>query len=93
MSSVPLLMSPPTHDYLDRAYIKSLLSGAASRYARHTLYPPLRAGGRSHPNSAFLPIQVLITLTPPSANVGCAAAGRGIIEEWLACGIPTAASA
>ncbi len=29
-------------------------------------------------------------LAPSSAKIGCPAAGRGITEEWLACGLPAA---
>jgi hypothetical protein len=45
------------------------------------------------PNPAFLPAQVLVTLAHSSAKIGCPATGRGIIEEWLACRVPTVAAA
>jgi hypothetical protein len=64
-----------------------LLSAAALLATLHTrslrLFAP--ADGPATPNSAFLPSQVLVTLALSSAKIGCPAAGRGIIEEWLAC--------
>jgi hypothetical protein len=44
------------------------------------------------PNSAVLPPQVLVTLALSSAKIGCPAAGRGIVEEWLACRTPNTAA-
>lgn len=65
----------------------ALLSAAALLASLHTrslrLFAP--SDGRATPNSAFLPAQVLVTLALSSAKIGCPAAGRGIIEEWLAC--------
>jgi hypothetical protein len=65
----------------------ALLSAAALLAFLHTrslrLFAP--ADGPATPNSAFLPAQILITLALSSAKIGCPAAGRGIVEEWLAC--------
>ena len=65
----------------------ALLSAAALLATLHTrslrLFAP--ADGPATPNPAFLPAQVLVTLALSSAKIGCPAAGRGIIEEWLAC--------
>jgi hypothetical protein len=65
----------------------ALLSAAALLATLHTrslrLFAP--ADGPTTPNPAFLPAQVLVTLALSSAKIGCPAAGRGIIEEWLAC--------
>jgi hypothetical protein len=65
----------------------ALLSAAALLTSLHTrslrLFAP--ADGPATPNSAFLPAQVLITLALSSAKIGCPVAGRGIVEEWLAC--------
>jgi hypothetical protein len=65
----------------------ALLSAAALLASLHTrslrLFAP--ADGPATPNSAFLPAQVLVTLGLSSAKIGCPAAGRGVIEEWLAC--------
>src|SRR6267154_297917 len=65
----------------------ALVSAAALLASLHTrslrLFAP--ADGPATPNSAFLPAQVLVTLAFSSAKIGCPTAGRGIIEEWLAC--------
>jgi hypothetical protein len=64
----------------------ALLSAAALLTSFHTrslrLFTP--ADGPA-PNSAFLPPQVVVTLALSSAKIGCPTAGRGIVEEWLAC--------
>jgi hypothetical protein len=69
----------------------ALLSGAALLATLHSrsirLFAP---ADNPTPNPAFLPAQVLVTLALSSAKVGCPAAGRGIIEEWLACRLPAA---
>jgi len=63
-----------------------LLSAAALLATLHTrslrLFAP--ADGPA-PHPAFLPPQVLVTLALSSEKIGYPAAGRGIIEEWLAC--------
>ena len=65
----------------------ALLSAAALLASLHTrslhLFAP--TDGPATPNSAFLPAQVLVTLALSRAKIGCPAAGRGIVEEWLAC--------
>jgi hypothetical protein len=72
----------------------ALLSAAALLATLHTrslrLFAP--ADGPATPDPAFLPAQVLVTLALSSAKIGCPAAGRGIIEEWLACRTSNAAA-
>uniref|UniRef100_D8QIJ8 Uncharacterized protein n=1 Tax=Schizophyllum commune (strain H4-8 / FGSC 9210) TaxID=578458 RepID=D8QIJ8_SCHCM len=46
------------------------------------LFTPSAAG--AGPDAAFLPSQILATLAYSSLKLGCADAGRAMIEEWLA---------
>jgi hypothetical protein len=85
---VTVYTAPPADTACIPAALRSnaLLSAAALLATLHTrslrLFAP--ADGPA-PNPAFLPPQVLVTLALSSAKIGCPAAGRGIIEEWLAC--------
>lgn len=89
---VTVYTAPPADTASIPAALRSnaLLSAAALLASLHArslrLFVP--ADGPA-PNSAFLPPQVLVTLALSSAKIGCPAAGRGIIEEWLACRTPT----
>jgi hypothetical protein len=93
---VTVYTAPPADTAVIPAALRSnaLLSAAALLATIHTrsvrLFTPVD-GPTSNP--AFLPAQVLVTLALSSSKIGCPAAGRGIIEEWLACRIPTAVSA
>ena len=86
---VTVYTAPPPDSANIPAALRSnaLLSAAALLATLHTrslrFFAP--ADGPATPNSAFLPAQVLVTLALSSAKIGCPAAGRGIIEEWLAC--------
>jgi hypothetical protein len=86
---VTVYTSPPPDSASIPTALRSnaLLSAAALLASLHTrslrLFAP--ADGPATPNSAFLPAQVLITLALSSAKIGCPVAGRGIVEEWLAC--------
>ena len=72
----------------------ALLSATALLATLHTRSARLFApADGSTLNSAFLPAQVLVTLALSSAKIGCPAAGRGIIEEWLACRAPSTTAA
>ncbi|KAI0303561.1 hypothetical protein B0F90DRAFT_1706852 [Multifurca ochricompacta] len=90
---VTVYTAPPVDTASIPAALRSnaLLSGAALLAALHTrsvrLFTP--ADGPA-PNPAFLPAQVLVTLALSSVKIGCPTAGRGIIEEWLACRLPAA---
>ncbi|KAH9963095.1 hypothetical protein BGW80DRAFT_1255485 [Lactifluus volemus] len=99
LASAFALITPPltgTPDSLSEHRRKSnaLLSGAALLASLHSrsirLFAPLDC---PTPNPAFLPPTVLITLALSSAKIGYPDAGRGIIEEWLACRLPIAVSA
>lgn len=85
---VTVYASPPADTASIPAALRSnaLLSAAALLASLHTrslrLFAPTDGPA---PNSAFLPPQVLVTLALSSAKIGCPAAGRGIVEEWLAC--------
>ena len=89
---VTVYTAPPADTANIPAALRSnaLLSSAALLASLHTrslrLFAP--ADGPA-PNSALLPPQVLVTLALSSAKIGCPAAGRGIVEEWLACRTPT----
>ncbi|KAI0247640.1 hypothetical protein BJV78DRAFT_1380100 [Lactifluus subvellereus] len=92
---VTVYTAPPADTAIIPAALRSnaLLSGAALLATLHTrsvrLFAPTDGPAL---NPAFLPPQVLVTLALSSVKIGCPAAGRGIIEEWLACRIPTAAA-
>ena len=85
---VTVYTAPPADTASIPAALRSnaLLSAAALLTSFHTrslrLFTP--ADGPA-PNSAFLPPQVVVTLALSSAKIGCPTAGRGIVEEWLAC--------
>ncbi|KAH9998937.1 hypothetical protein BJV77DRAFT_1126777 [Russula vinacea] len=84
---VTIYTAPPPDSATIPTALRSnaLLSAAALLAILHTrslrLFAP--ADGPATPNPAFLPAQVLVTLALSSAKIGCPAAGRGIIEEWL----------
>ena len=90
---VTVYTAPPADTTRVPATLRSnaLLSGAALLATLHSrsvrLFAP--ADSPTH-NPAYLPAQVLVTLALSSAKIGCPAAGRGIIEEWLACRLPAA---
>jgi hypothetical protein len=92
---VTVYTAPPADTASIPAALRSnaLLSATALLASFHTrslrLFAP--ANGPA-PNSAFLPPQVLVTLALSSAKIGCPAAGRGIVEEWLACRTPNTAA-
>ncbi|KAF8269900.1 hypothetical protein EI94DRAFT_1659481 [Lactarius quietus] len=88
---VTVYSEPPADTTRVPATLRSnaLLSGAALLATLHSRSVRLFAPADSPtPNPAYLPSQVLVTLGLSSAKIGCPAAGRGIIEEWLACRIP-----
>ncbi|KAH9995645.1 hypothetical protein BJV74DRAFT_883850 [Russula compacta] len=93
---VTVYTAPPADTACIPAALRSnaLLSATALLATLHTrsvrLFAP--ADG-STLNSAFLPAQVLVTLSLSSAKIGCPAAGRGVIEEWLACRVPSRTAA
>jgi hypothetical protein len=93
---VTVYTTPPADAAIIPAALRSnsLLSGAALLASLHSrsirLFAPLDC---PTPNPAFLPPTVLITLALSSAKIGYPDAGRGIIEEWLACRLPIAVSA
>ena len=92
---VTVYTAPPADTASILAVLRSnaLLSATALLASLHTrslhLFAP--ADGPAL-NSAFLPPQVLVTLALSSAKIGCPAAGRGIVEEWLACRTPNIAA-
>jgi len=93
---VTVYTAPPADTANIPAALRSnaLLSAAALLAALHArsvrLFAPADVPA---PNPAFLPPQVLVTLALSSAKVGFPAAGRGIIEEWLACRAPAPVTA
>ena len=90
---VTVYTAPPADTARVPATLRSnaLLSGAALLATLHSRSVRLFAPSDSPtPNPAYLPAQVLVTLALSSAKIGCPAAGRGIIEEWLACRLPAA---
>ncbi|KAI9439712.1 hypothetical protein H4582DRAFT_1542164 [Lactarius indigo] len=90
---VTVYTSPPADTASVPVPLRSnaLLSGAALLATLHSRSVRLFAPADSPTlNPAFLPAQVLVTLALSSAKIGCPAAGRGIIEEWLACRLPSA---
>jgi hypothetical protein len=92
---VTVYTAPPADTACIPAALRSnaLLSAAALLAALHTRSVRLFApADRPAPNPAFLPTQVLVTLALSSAKIGCPAAGRAIIEEWLASRPPTASA-
>lgn len=90
---VTVYTAPPADTASVPAMLRSnsLLSSAALLATFHSrsvrLFAPVDSPS---PNPAFLPAQVLVTLALSSAKIGCPAAGRGVIEEWLACRLPAA---
>jgi hypothetical protein len=88
---VTVYATPPADVALIPAALRSnaLLSGAAFLTSLHSrsirLFAP-RDGPT--PNPAFLPSSVILTLALSSAKIGYPAAGRCIVEEWLACRPP-----
>ena len=90
---VTVYSAPPADTASIPATLRSnaLLSGAALLATLHSRSVRLFAPADSPtPSPAFIPAQVLVTLALSSAKIGCPAAGRGIIEEWLACRLPAA---
>jgi hypothetical protein len=92
---VTVYTAPPADAATIPAALRSnaLLSAAALLASLHArslrLFSPADSPAS---NPAFLPAQVLVTLALSSAKIGCPAAGRGIIEEWLACRTPITAA-
>ena len=90
---VTVYTTPPADTTRVPATLRSnaLLSGAALLATLHSRSVRLFAPSDSPtPSPAYLPAQVLVTLALSSAKIGCPSAGRGIIEEWLACRLPPA---
>ncbi|KAI9453332.1 hypothetical protein F5148DRAFT_1329406 [Russula earlei] len=88
---VTVYTAPPADSATIPAALRSnaLLSAAALLASLHSRSVRLFAPrDRPTPNHACLPAQVLVTLALASARIGCPAAGRGIIEDWLACRTP-----
>jgi hypothetical protein len=91
---VTVYTAPPADTTRVPATLRSnaLLSGAALLATFHSRSVRLFAPADSPTlNPAYLPAQVLVALALSSAKIGCPTAGRGIIEEWLACRFPAAA--